>query len=282
MRENLKAILGSYNVVVIFSINEFDREICRFLKDSGVITIFDHCENIFGLAQEDAIMNDVTAITCCSTVLASLTEGYLSQRGISKNIFVIRDPIDDSALNLPLPRGDIRTMTGNRALVMGMGGNVHYALPFLDSICEQSGYEIMIISEHIPVSPKHIFNVWTPYTWAEQARTCSVALCYQDKDKFPAKGNVKVTMPMALGIPVIASPIESYMEAIEHGITGYIVLEKQEWVNALIDFKNPQRRMNMGLMARQKALTDYSTEKIGLDYLFMVNYLRELQNDRTR
>lgn len=273
-RANLRMELVAYQVVVIFNIGGFDRDLCNFLRDNGKIVIFDHCENIFGLGHEDAVMEAATAITCCSLTLAVLTENYLRDRGISKPIFVIRDPIDESALDLPLPRGDFSNFNSNQALVMGMGANVQYILPFLDNICEETGYEILIISEHISVSPKHLFKVWTPYTWAEQARTCSVALCYHDKDRFPAKGNVKVTTPMALGLPVIAPPIGSYLEAIDSGVNGYIATEKWEWVNALNELKDPHRRLNMGLRARQKTLTNYSTEKIGLDYLSMINYLR--------
>lgn len=270
-RANLKTELLAYDVVVIFNIVEFDWGLCLFLKDNGKIVIFDHCENIFGLGHEDLVMENVSAITCCSTTLAVITENYLRNRGLSKPIFVIRDPIDDSALDLPLPR---TVNFNNRALVMGMGANVQYVLPFLDSLCDETGYEILIISEHIPVALKHLFEVWTPYTWMEQARTCTVALCYHDKDKFPAKGNVKVTAPMALGLPVIAPPIGSYLEAIDSGVNGYIASERSDWINALYQLKNPHLRLSMGLMARQKALTNYSTEKIGLDYLFMLNYLR--------
>jgi glycosyltransferase involved in cell wall biosynthesis len=268
--------LMTYDVIVLFSINEQDKELCRILKANNKIVIFDHCENIFSLGHEDDIMENCTAITCCSMALADLTDKYLNGRGKDKPIFVIRDPIDDAALNLPLPRNTSK-LDNDIALVMGMGANVQYVLPFLEKVCEQQNYRITVISESIPVSSKHIFKIWTPYSWVEEARSCSVALCYHDKDRFPAKGNVKVTMPMALGLPVIAVPILSYQEAVTNGVEGFIASTQEEWMEALYKLKDPYLRMNMALLAREKALLNYGTEKIGLDYLFMLNYLRGMQ-----
>lgn len=269
----------TYDIIVLFSINEQDRDLCRILKANHKIIIFDHCENIFGLGHEDAIMENCTAITCCSKVLAYNTEEYLTRRGINKPIFVIRDPIDNAILNLPLPRNTSR-LDNDLALVMGMGGNVQYVLPFLEKICEQQNYRIMVISEPISVSSKHIFKVWAPYTWVEEARSCSVAICYHDKDKFPAKGNVKVTIPMALGLPVIASPIQSYQEAVTSGVEGFIASTPEEWGEALCKLKGPYLRMSMAALAKQKAFSNYGMEKIGLDYLFMLIYLREQCADK--
>jgi len=84
---------------------------------------------------------------------------------------------------------------------------------------------------------------------------------------------------MALGLPVVASPLQSYEEAITNGVEGFIASGKEEWVSALLKLKDPFLRMNMGLMARQRALVNYTTNKIGLDYLFMVNYLRGMQKN---
>jgi glycosyltransferase involved in cell wall biosynthesis len=264
------AKLQAFDVIVFFSISMFDQDLCRYLSEAKKIIIFDHCENIFGLGSEDAIMGWTSAITCCSTALAKLTEKYLTAKGCSKPIFVIRDPLDDLA---PLPQASLQR---DWALVMGMGGNVNYVLPNLESECDRAGYRIMILSEPgLSFPSKHIYKIWSPYSWIEDASMCSVALCCHDVARFPAKGNVKVTTPMSLGIPVIASPVESYVEAMEDRHSGYITWYTDDWWKRLTELKNPQIRYSMGLRARQRALANYSTEKIGLDYLSMLYYLGE-------
>ena len=266
---DLRSQLLNFDAIVFFNIGQFDQDLSRFLRDNKKIIIFDHCENIFGLGCEDAVMEASSAITCCSTALANLTEKYLQQKGLNQRIFVIRDPLDDL---YPLPQAFINK---DIALVMGMGGNVQYVLPTLEPLCEKTGYKILILTEPgLSFSSKHIYRVWSPYSWVEDACRCSVALCCHDVAHFPAKGNVKVTTPMSLGIPVIASPVEAYKEAVDHLSTGYIADRPEDWERGLLDLKNPDIKYPMGRDARQKALANYSTEKIGLDYLIMLYYCK--------
>jgi glycosyltransferase involved in cell wall biosynthesis len=101
-----------------------------------------------------------------------------------------------------------------------------------------------------------------------------VALCCHDENKFPAKGNVKVTIPMSLGLPVIASPVEAYKEVVDHTYNGFILENSGDWEKRLIELKDPFLKHIMGLRAHQKVLSNYSTEKIGLDYLSMIYHLQ--------
>jgi hypothetical protein len=267
----LRNLLLNFDVIVLFNIGQFDQDLSRFLSENHKTIIFDHCENIFGLGCEDAVMGWASAITCCSTALANLTEKYLQQKGLNHRIFVIKDPLDDL---YPLP---IAPLDKDIALVMGMGGNVQYVLPILEPACERAGYKILILSEPgFPFSSKHIYKVWSPYTWIEDVCSCSVALCCHDENKFPAKGNVKVTIPMSLGLPVIASPVEAYKEAVDHTYNGFI---SDDWEKRLIELKNPFLKHIMGLRARQKVLSNYSTEKIGLDYLSMIYHLQSQEKN---
>lgn len=261
--------LVNFDVIVMFNLSPIDVQICEKFKDK--ILIFDHCERLFGFANEDFIMKNVSAITCCSSALAKTTEYYLIQSHLIEDpqIFVIRDPIDDELLSFNGPISQ-----ENVALLLGMGGNINYALPVLAPSVEKAGYKIKIISEKNCENLGHDFVAWDRNTWIKEALTCSVALCFHDPNVFPAKGNVKVTTPMALGFPVIASPIESYREAIEvNQYTGYIATNQEEWENHLIILKNPALRNLIGLRARLYVLREYSTEKIGLDYVAMIQKL---------
>ena len=268
-KENLKEELLNFDVIVFFNINELDLQLMSFLNEQGKITIFDHAENIFGLGHEDAIMRAVTAITCCSNNLAQRTYNYLVETyHIEKPIFVIRDPIEDSALdNHAYPHGD------NLALVMGMGANVQYVMPTLERYCVAADYKMMLLTEAGFSYPRHRVEYWTPYSWINHALECSVALCFHNGDQFPAKGNVKVTTPMSLGLPVIACPIDAYTEAISNGNTGFIASHGEDWVRALNLLKNKGFRSLLGMRAKRAAITRYSTEQISLDYLSMIAHL---------
>ena len=159
---------------------------------------------------------------------------------------------------------------------MGMGANVQYVMPTLEKYCAEAGYKIMLLTETGFTYPRHQVEYWTPYTWIDHALKCSVALCFHNIDQFPAKGNVKVTTPMSVGLPVIACPIDSYKEAIDHGYDGFIAYKDSDWVEHLNFLKDKGKRNMMGLRARQSAITKYSTMKIALDYIAMINYLQSL------
>jgi len=270
-KPGLREQLLNYDVVVLFNINEIDRDLVLFLKEKGKIVIFDHAENLFGLGFEEEIMKNVSAITCCSTALSKMTHDiYLKQKlGIDKPVFTIRDPLDDSIFQYarPYPRGD------NVALVMGMGANVQYVLPTLEKFCAEAQYDILILTEAGFSFPGHQVEYWTPYTWISHANKCSVALCYHSVAQFPCKGNVKVTTPMSLGLPVIAVPIEAYTEAITDQYDGFIAHTEKMWVDYLVYLKRRGTRNIFGLRAKQAAITKYSTQKIALDYLSMISFL---------
>lgn len=268
---NLPDELSCYDVVVMFSVNELEKDLCKFLKSKNIITIFDHCENIFGLGMEDEIMSKSSAITCCSTYLARSTFSYLiSKFNCNKPIFVIRDPIEDSTLNFR----PMAAYNPNTALVMGMGANVQYVFSKVERACQDAGYKILILTESGFQFPGHTVEYWTPYTWMEHVSKCSVAICCHDQDKFPAKGNVKVTTPMSLGVPVVASPIDAYREAVIGSQGGFIAEKEEDWLRYLTVLKDSDERNFRGLKARQYAIANYRTEKIALDYLSMISYLK--------
>ena len=262
--------IKDFDIIVLFNLASTDITLCDTLKDK--IIIFDHCERIFGFPYQDEIMKRVTAISCCSVALANITDQYMIRLNPHPQVFVIRDPIEDSILKNEQPIGQ-----DNLALLMGMGGNIKYTLPFIAPIAEQAGYRIRIISEKDCSHLGHDFKEWGQHTWIKDALECSVALCFHNAESYPAKGNVKVTMPMALGLPVIASPVESYREIIEVDYNGYIAFTEQDWVTHLETLKNVPFRNLMGLRAKISAQREYSSQKIGMDYLSMIQKLQEMK-----
>lgn len=83
-----------------------------------------------------------------------------------------------------------------------------------------------------------------------------------DEDIFRYKSPVKVLLYMAVGLPVVASPLGMATRIIRHGENGFLASTEQEWADALIELaRNPGLRARMGAEARKTieerfALTD--------------------------
>jgi glycosyltransferase involved in cell wall biosynthesis len=74
-----------------------------------------------------------------------------------------------------------------------------------------------------------------------------------------AKSEIKFVEAGALGIPVVASDVDSYHAAISNGGTGFLAANTQEWRDALTCLiEDPERRRRMGENARAHVLDCYS------------------------
>jgi glycosyltransferase involved in cell wall biosynthesis len=70
-----------------------------------------------------------------------------------------------------------------------------------------------------------------------------------------------------LGIPIVASSIRPYEDAVDHGATGFLVRQSHEWgrwLKRLVD--NPDLRQSMGLAARARA-SAYIMQGLALDWV---------------
>jgi glycosyltransferase involved in cell wall biosynthesis len=85
-----------------------------------------------------------------------------------------------------------------------------------------------------------------------------------------SKSNLRWLEASALKIPTIASNVEPY-RCIEHGITGFLVKEEDEWVECLSRLiEDRELRKQMGYMSYEKIKQDFNVEtnaKLYLDVL---------------
>lgn len=87
------------------------------------------------------------------------------------------------------------------------------------------------------------------------------------------KCGLKILQYMAAGLPVIASPAGVQKQIVEHGVTGYIPQNGQEWeyfLKILLTTKN--LRKAMGKKGREKVCENYSTSRV------FSGILRNLEN----
>lgn len=75
------------------------------------------------------------------------------------------------------------------------------------------------------------------------------------------KSENRLTLKMAMGLPVVATPIPAYEPLIQQGQNGFLANDKAEWLRYLSELRDPMLRSHMGQQARQSALTRYSMER---------------------
>lgn len=77
----------------------------------------------------------------------------------------------------------------------------------------------------------------------------------------------KVTTFMAQGVPVVASPQPSYLQAVRHGESGFIASTGNEWRSYLEQcLADASLRNRLGLRAREDVLKRYATEVVARRY----------------
>jgi glycosyltransferase involved in cell wall biosynthesis/GT2 family glycosyltransferase len=155
------------------------------------------------------------------------------------------------AMQVPEVPGKITTIRQTlKAVWCGMGGTQYLATDILGPVLKEQGYDLITISEWDSASVK-----WTRDTWAKEMLRADICICPQPEGVRDAKSNVKVTTAMALGLPVIASPIPAYRELIRHGENGYLasIYHMDQWAKALEALRDPEVRKRIGAAGRETA-----------------------------
>jgi GT2 family glycosyltransferase/tetratricopeptide (TPR) repeat protein len=240
---------GDATVAIFTSNSKYDLELISHFKKSGIVCVFDQCEALFGHPKEKIYMSDVDLVACCSTKL----EEMMHERGYMKTV-VLKDAVEDVTVKNSIVYEN--RYEKPRAVYMGMGGNSFLVTEYLKDVIERAGYDLIVISEWDNADIK-----WDLNTWPDDFSTGDIALCPQRTSIQPAKSEVKVTTAMSLGLPVVASPLPSYIEIIENGKNGFICKSEEEWFSALINLKDPQYRKKIADEAK-KTVEEFSIEKI--------------------
>lgn len=89
------------------------------------------------------------------------------------------------------------------------------------------------------------------------------------------KSENRLSMKMALGLPVVVTPIPSYEPVVKHGENAFFANNAAEWLQALSALRDPALRKKIGQAARQTAVDKYSmTEQARL----LIAILNDLSN----
>lgn len=74
------------------------------------------------------------------------------------------------------------------------------------------------------------------------------------------KSENRLTMKMAAGLPVVATPIPSYLPIVENGENALFARDASQWNDALARLRSPDERRRIGRNARESVLAPYSKD----------------------
>lgn len=104
---------------------------------------------------------------------------------------------------------------------------------------------------------------WDPVTVYDRMEQADIGIIPVDTDG-PAYWRVKsenrLTLKMAVGLPVIATPIPSYEPIVKHGQNAFFARTRDEWMIHFEALRDPAVRQAMGQQARKSVLPRYSKE----------------------
>ena len=72
---------------------------------------------------------------------------------------------------------------------------------------------------------------------------------------------LKVIQYMAAGLPVVSSNAGANGDVVRHGETGFLATTEQQWLNAIEQLCQVDRRDNMGEAGRQRAIEQYAMDQ---------------------
>lgn len=103
---------------------------------------------------------------------------------------------------------------------------------------------------------------WEKQREAEEIGRFDVGIMPLTDDPFSrGKSGYKLILYMALGKPVIASPVGANRDIVEHGVNGFLAASREEWVEALNRlYIDPDLRWKLGIMGRKRVESSYSIQ----------------------
>lgn len=151
-------------------------------------------------------------------------------------------------------------MTRLRVLNSAMGGNIVNG-EFLRPILKDLDMQYVTMSEW----DEHDIK-WSEKTWLLHVEKADIVVCPQNVALQPSKSNNRVTQAMALGRPVVASPLQAYKEVIRHGENGFICETDVQWTEALKALKDAAVREKIGVAAKADVTEKYSLKTIASEW----------------
>jgi glycosyltransferase involved in cell wall biosynthesis len=136
--------------------------------------------------------------------------------------------------------------------------------PALRELCTKREVRVVLVGsgrvnlEGVPVEIR---------SWTEDGEVADIqsfhvgVMPMPDEPWTKGKCGYKLVQYMACGLPVVASPVGANRDIVEHGVTGFLAKDMQEWIAFLEVLQNsPTLRRQMGQAGRKKVQWRYCIE----------------------
>ena len=226
--------------------------------------------------QEDAIRMTKMA----DWVVADSTYLSTSIAGLTTHVQCIPDNVD---VTVYAGARDHRPVDPVRLVWCGIGKKAAHLLLIKDVLAEIRGIELVLVVDEPPACLPELREAvpctlvtFSDEVYAATLRECDVIIspkrlvnAYE-----MAHTEYKITLGMAVGLPAVASPQPSYVEAIGHRGGGLIADGPDEWRDALTRLVlSPGLRADLGARARETVADRYATPVVASTYLALLRSL---------
>ncbi len=274
-----------YDIVIFFKTHSDGCvEEMKILKNAGVVTIFDANINVYevwgeypieGTKPSRKLQEQTIEITSLADyVIADSSYLHTIVQRYNKNVVCIHDNVDTSLFCL---RSQKKTGEKIRLVWSGVDKKGYHLMLIKDVLKRLTNVELILVSNNRPAVmtelEKVVFCHYEKYSNKRYADVLSkadiiISPKYLNNAYAVAHSEYKITLGMAAGLPAVASPQQSYIEAIERYGGGIICTSLEEWwtsLNRLI--KEEAYRNHLGQLARKTVEEFYSTPVIAKRYM---------------
>jgi glycosyltransferase involved in cell wall biosynthesis len=170
-----------------------------------------------------------------------------------------------------------------RLVWSGMARKAKPLLLVRDALAELPDAELVVVSNEEPAELEELRAAiptrFVPFDlrgYARLLRECDVIVSPKRLVNGYELGHTewKITLGMAAGLPAVASPQQSYVEAIGHRGGGIVADSPAEWADALERLAaEPARREELGARALETVRERYATPVVARQYLDLLRSL---------
>lgn len=242
-------------------------QLCRKLQNRGTLCGF-FMADLFNVE----MMKEVDFILTPSDFIRNhlIANGYKSD-----SIFVLPDAVETSrSIKKRYHQKDDSTEM-IRVVWVGNANNWPAIIPLrklFETCPDFEKYQLITISDHPQADIKwELESVWA------NILSCDIGIVPADitKPEALAKSNNRVTMFMALGIPVVCSPLPAYKTIIVNHKNGFIAETENDWKTCLYVLKDAKLRKIIGEAAYEDAHHKFNRENITTRLIEIFNGLLE-------
>lgn len=273
-----------FDIVVFQKVMDAEaQKIAKKLQENGTLIVFDANVNYYEIFGEFAIdgtrpteqqKNDAIAMTSLADLVVA-DSSYIATQTIkyNKNTVVIEDNVD-----LALYK-NVREHNNDKAVRLiwcGMAKKAKHLLLIKNVLSKLDNAELIIVAEQKPELFEELnsaincsFVKFSDKNYAKQLAKSDVIISPKILNNSYSLGHTeyKITLGMAAGLPVVASPQQSYIDALKHKKCGFIVDGDEQWLDSLNSLvADYSLRKKMGADAYKTVKENYTTEVISKRY----------------